>query len=105
MPEHANLLLAGAGGLTALGFAWLALAMEVHWEQVHGHSGPAPIHQRMLRVMGSLLLVASLVLCLAADHASMAVLVWAMLLAGAAILVAFMLSWRPGWLRVVWPLQ
>ena len=47
-------------------------------------------------------LLASLLLCLRADHASMAVLVWVMSLAAAALLVAFTLAWRPHWLRWFW---
>ena len=42
-------------------------------------------------------------LCLGADHATMAVLVWFMALAGAALAVAFTLSWRPQWLRFLAP--
>jgi hypothetical protein len=103
MVEHAALMLIGAGALTVLGFAWLALAMDTHWEQVHGQTGPASPTRQRLRVLGSLLLAASLALCLLADHASMAVLVWAMLLAGGAVLIAFALSWRPQCLRLLWP--
>jgi hypothetical protein len=38
-----------------------------------------------------------------ADRASMAVLVWLMLLAGTAPLIAFTLAWRPQLLRLLWP--
>lgn len=102
MLEPMNLLLAGAGASAILGFAWLALSMEAHWEQVHGHSGPSPRQQLLLRWFGSLLLATSLLLCRAADHPTMAVLVWTMLLAGAALLVALLLSWWPHALRAVW---
>jgi hypothetical protein len=51
--------------------------------------------ERVLRGLGALALMAALVLCLAADHASMAVLVWVMTLAGAALTIAFTLTWRP----------
>lgn len=40
-------------------------------------------------------------LCLAVDHASMAALVWFMALAGAALGIAFALSWRPRVLGVL----
>ena len=46
-------------------------------------------------------LAAALALCLAVDHASMASLVWSMALAGAALAVAFTLSWRPRALGVL----
>ena len=45
----------------------------------------------------------ALALCLRADHASMAVLVWVMTLSGAALLVAFLLAARPRWLRLLAP--
>jgi hypothetical protein len=95
-------MLAGAALAAVLGFAWLALAMDTHWQQVHGQAAAPTLSRRLLRVLGSLLLAASLMLCLQADHASMAVLVWAMLLAGSAVLIAFVLAWQPRWLRLLW---
>jgi hypothetical protein len=56
-----------------------------------------------LRTLGGLGLLSSLGLCLLADHASMAVLVWVMLLAGGALLIALTLAWKPEALRVLWP--
>ena len=103
MVESATLMLAGAALLSVLGFAWLALAMDTHWEQVHGQAGPAASTRRLLRVLGGLLLSGSLMLCLMADHPSMAVLVWAMLLAGGAALITGLLSWRPRCLSLLWP--
>lgn len=103
MAESAPLLLAGAALLTVLGFGWLSLAMDSHWEQVHGRAGPSRSHQKLLRALGGLLLAASLALCLMADHPSMAALVWVMLLAGSVVVIAFVLSWRPRWLRLLWP--
>jgi len=84
------------------GMGWLALAMPAHAQQVWGRA-VAPATARVLRVLGTLGLLASLALCLAVDHASMAVLVWVMALAGSALLVAFSLSWRARWLRVLAP--
>lgn len=97
-------LLLGAALLAAgAGLGWLALAMEVHWQQVCG-AAPQPAGRvRLLRALGAAALVASLGLCLAVDHASMAVLVWVMALAAAALAVAFTLTWRPRWLRVLVP--
>lgn len=81
-----------------VGLSWIALAMEVHWRQVRG---PRPLAARTaiaLRGLGVLALSSSLGLCLRADHASMASLVWIMSLATAALSVAFTLAWRPHWL-------
>jgi hypothetical protein len=78
-----------------IGLAWLALAMDAHWRQVRGGQPLSPALAKVLRVLGSAALVASLLLSFAADHASMAALVWIMDLAAAALIVAFTFSWRP----------
>lgn len=80
------------------GMAWLALAMDVHWSQVCGVDGPARGGALRLRVLGTAAIVASLALCLAADHASIAVLAWIMSLVVAAFAVAAVLASRPRWL-------
>lgn len=97
------LLLVSALLCSLCGFSWLALAMEVHWAQVRGEA-PAGGVYGVLRVMGGAALIASLVLCLRADHASMAALVWVMSLAASALMVALFLAWRPRWLAplVAW---
>jgi hypothetical protein len=82
------------------GFAWLATAMDVHWQQVRDSQCPSESMVVMLRVLGASALVLSLVLCLLADHVTMAPLVWVMSLAAAALVVAFTLAWRP---RVLLP--
>lgn len=98
MSETFWLLLAAA--LAFSGMAWLALAMEVHWGQVmHRPAGHAQTTRRGLRGGGAAALGLSLLACLSADRPSMAALVWVMLLAGTALLVAMVLSWRPQWLR------
>jgi hypothetical protein len=81
------------------GFAWLALAMEVHWRQVR-NTPPQARPVRTLRVLGAVALAVSLAACLQADHPGMAALVWVMLLAAGAKTVALMLTWRPHWLRL-----
>ena len=103
MPDACLLVLALLS--SAVGMAWLALAMEVHWQQARG-TGTGPGRRRVvaLRALGTLALLQSLLLCLQADHATMAVLVWIMSLAASACGVAQMLAWRPrslGWL-VAW---
>ncbi len=86
-------LLALAALLSLAGMALFALAMPAHWAQVAGTAPPlSRAACRRLRGAGALALAASLALCLAADHPSMAVLVWVMLLALAACGVAMGLS-------------
>lgn len=86
-------------GATVLGFAWLALALDSHWEQVRGSEPPSAGARRLLQGLGSLALLVSLIACLRADHASMAALLWIMLLAAGALTVAMTLAWRPRWLK------
>lgn len=103
MPKSALLLVAllcSVGGL-----AWLALAMEVHWQRARGTDvGPGRATVIGLRVAGTGAVLASLLVCLRADHVSMAVLVWVMSLGAAALAVALVLAWRPRWLAwlVAW---
>ncbi|ACE84258.1 DUF3325 domain-containing protein [Cellvibrio japonicus] len=90
----ANLLLLAAVILGICGMGWLALAMDSHWKQVR--SGlPSPATVRLLRYLGGTSLFISLVFCLAVDHATMASLVWVMLLAVAALTIALVLAWQP----------
>lgn len=99
MPDA--LLLTAAFAANVIGLSWLALLMNVHWEQVRG---PEPLRRstvRALRWMGIAGLVTALVLCMAVDHTSMASLVLFMELAGAALVIAFTLSWRPRVLGVL----
>ncbi len=77
------------------GLAWLALSMDVHWEQVRGPVPPERGAVVLLRWLGAAVVAASLAVCLAADHGSMASLVWFMVLAGSALTIAFTLSWKP----------
>ncbi|MGJ7529302.1 DUF3325 domain-containing protein [Variovorax sp. GB1P17] len=77
------------------GAGFLALSMDVHWEQVRADAQCSLRVVRLLRVLGAACLAGSLVLCLHVDHVSMASLVWFMTLASAALVVAFTLSWRP----------
>ncbi|MCH7343805.1 DUF3325 domain-containing protein [Pelomonas sp. CA6] len=103
MGETGGIALAMASVLALLGMGWLALAMEVHWAQVHGREGPPAGSAPRLRWLGAGALLGALALCLRADHASMAALVWVMLLAAAALGVALTLAWRPAALRWLWP--
>lgn len=107
---HDAWLLSAALLSNVAGLAWLAFAMEAHWRQVHPSQPLATRRVRMLRTLGVVALSASLVLCLRVDHVSMALLVWVMSLAAAALIVTFALAWRPHWLAKLvlarqWPSQ
>lgn len=99
-----DLFLLAALLCAVIGMGWLALAMDAHWRQVRGQQRLEPGPRRALRGLGGVALVAALALCLLADHASMAALVWVMSLTASALLVAFTLAWRPHWLSwlVAW---
>lgn len=100
-PVWVTLSLAAVSAL--VGFAWLAQAMAIHWRQVHGSEDRGRGERILLRVAGAAALAVSALLCLRADRPSIAVLVWLMLLAGTAPLIALTLAWRPRWLQVLWP--
>jgi len=91
MPDAALLATAAIASLAGMG--WLALSLTPHWQQVRGRDRSPPV--RALRLAGAIALFVALQLCLAADHPSMAVLVWIMTLAATALSVALMLAWRP----------
>jgi hypothetical protein len=83
------------------GMAWLALSMKPHWQQVRGQQFLAPSAQRTLRLLGATAVSVSLLLCMSADHPSMAVLVWVLLATASALAVTFVFTWRP---RLLYPL-
>lgn len=101
-PIVAVLLLSAALLASVAGMGWLALSMPAHAQQVW-NVAPSPLLARALRWLGVVGLAAALVLCIGADHPSMAVLVWCMSLAGSTFAIAFALTWRPRWLRVLAP--
>jgi hypothetical protein len=94
---HDSWLLAVSFACAFCGMSWLALAMEVHWSQVRGATR-RPTASCRLRVAGAAALVVSLVVCLIADHPSMASLVWVMMASASALIVAMLLAYRPRWL-------
>jgi hypothetical protein len=79
-----------------LGCAALALSQARHWKAVAIRASPPP---RAVRLSGWVLLIASLVCCIACDGASFAALLWPLLVGGAALVVAAALTWRPSLLR------
>ncbi len=98
----ASVWLLAAAACALAGMGWLALAMPVHARQAWGDL-PRPGALKVLRRMGAVALLLALACCLGSDHATMAVLVWAMLMALAAACVAFLLAGRPRALRVLAP--
>jgi urea transporter len=92
----------GALLVSLAGMGWLALSMPVHAQQVWGRMLAART-ARGVRALGASGLAVSLALCLGADHASMAALVWIMSLAAAALTIAFTLAWRSHWLGLLLP--
>ena len=98
----ASLWLLAAAACAFAGMGWLALAMPVHALQAWGGL-PAGRQLTVLRGLGASALLLALACCLRSDHATMAVLVWAMLLAAAALAIAMVLARRPGHLRALVP--
>lgn len=97
---HEALLQALAMLSSLCGMGWLALAMEEHWRQVRGAGVPPAARLRALAVAAC---AVSLGLCLAADHPSIAALLWIMSLVTGVLLVAFTLATCPRWLRWLVP--
>jgi hypothetical protein len=78
--------------VTLAGCGCFALAMEPHWRQIFGARSQPRSLPLALRAAGYALLLISLLLCLRADHPTMAVLVFVMLLAVCAAAVAMLLA-------------
>lgn len=102
-----SLWLTSASASAVVGMGWLALSMDEHWGQVMTRPADAAhgVRQVALRVLGALALLVSLLACLKADRPSMAALVWVMLLAGCALVIAMTLARWPKALRILWPEQ
>jgi len=98
----ATLWLLAAAVCAFAGMGWLALAMPMHALQAWGRLPPVAQLKR-LRWMGGVAVLLALACCLGSDHATMAVLVWVMLLAASAVATAMLLSARPRRLRLLAP--
>nr|WP_315256735.1 DUF3325 domain-containing protein [uncultured Duganella sp.] len=84
-------LSSAAGGFTAL-----SLAMDRHWEGLHGRGNlPSSGTRRMLRWSGSGGLLVSLLVCLYVWGASQGWVAWAGMLTAAAIGLVLLLSYGP----------
>lgn len=81
--------------------AWLALSQDVHWQQAVGGKPGSDnsLRASVYRLLGGSGLGISLLFTLLADHPTMAALVWFMLSAASAFLVAMLFTWRARWLR------
>jgi hypothetical protein len=97
MREIALLMLAMAA--SCFGFACLALSMERHREAVSAEIAWSARQLAVLRTIGGLALVVSLMLALLRDGPSFGSLMWVLILTAGAIAVSFTLTWRPHWLR------
>lgn len=88
-------LLAAAFLGAVAGMSSFALALKPHWAQVQGAARHDRTLVRRLRALGTTCSILSFAACLAADHVSMAFLVWLMTLSTAALLVALTLAYAP----------
>ncbi len=97
-------LLVLAALLSVAAMAWLALAIDVHWAQARQLSLTDSTPPRAaLRGAALLALGLSFWVCLLVDRPSIAVLVWVMLLTSAALVVAFVLAYKPAIVSRAWP--
>ena len=101
---HAILLALAALGAATAGFTALSLAMERHWEQLHGRGAPLPARARRgLRHAGAVGLLASLAACIALRGAGQGWVAWAGVLTLAGITLVLVLTYasrgvaRLGW--------
>lgn len=81
--------------LALLGMLILALSLDVHWRQVWARPLPGNNGLKAMRVAGFASQLLCLLVCLQADRASMAVLVWCLLMTVAALLVAALFTYVP----------
>lgn len=101
---HATCLALLALAAAIAGFAALSLAMDRHWEQLHGRGAePAAAVRRRLRHAGSAGLLASLLACIALRGAAQGWVAWAGMLTAAAITLALTLTYAArGVARIGW---
>jgi hypothetical protein len=101
---HTCFLAVAALAAAIAGFAALSLAMDRHWEQLHGRwSEPAIPARQWLRAGGTLGLLVSLGACIALRGAAQGWVTWAGMLTLAGVALALTLSYaargvaRLGW--------
>ncbi|ARP94004.1 DUF3325 family protein [Bordetella genomosp. 13] len=83
-----------------LAFALMACAMARHRDDIAGCELPEPTAAagQSLRLAAGVLLLAALCAAISLAGPAFGALLWAMDISLAAMLVAFTLTWRPGWL-------
>lgn len=86
-------------GALYLGLALLALSQDRHWRAVGGARPVGRPTVVLVRVVGYVLLLASLAVLLVRDGAGFGALLWSCLLMAAAFVVTATLTWRARWLR------
>jgi len=101
---HTTCLALLALAAAVAGFAALSLAMERHWEQLHGRGTALPGRtRRRLRDAGIVGLLASLVACIALRGGSQGWVAWAGMLTAAALTLVLTLSFAArGVVRLGW---
>lgn len=88
------------GFLVFIGCMSLALSQHRHWKIVTGTMLVART-KKAIRVIGWALLGVALLVCIEAEGLGFAVLIWPLLIAAGSFIVAMLLSFRPGLLRLV----
>ncbi|QJE03500.1 DUF3325 domain-containing protein [Massilia forsythiae] len=98
------MLALGALGAATGGFCSLSLAMDRHWEGLHGRgSAPSPLRRRQLRILGSVALLVALAACVALWGGAKGVVAWLGVLTAGALVSALSLTYagravaRLGW--------
>lgn len=94
-------LMLAASLLSLVGFAWLALSQERHFEQVHGSPMPAGRRWGVQRGLGGAAIALALPLCVVGEGGGFGTLLWLVMISSAAMAVTFTLTWRPRWLRAM----
>ena len=82
------------------GWLLLALSQSRHWRALCGATSQKPATIMVLRFIGGVFLALSLPLALWRDGPGFGSLLWGALLSLAAFIVTWLLSRRPGWLKV-----
>lgn len=87
-------VIAGLSSATG-GFTALSLAMDRHWEALHGRGNlPSDQQRRMLRWSGAAGLLVSLLVCIAVWGSAQGWVAWAGMMTASAISLVLVLSYR-----------
>lgn len=85
-----------------VGMGWLALSQARNWRAVMTGSMPGKV-ARWFRIAGWSAIFASLILCILRDGGSFAVILWPLILAVSAFVIAMALTYKPAVLKVLHP--